>query len=96
MRSKFPGVFNVLELTCRRATDRGCVDLLIDEPEKLRYLLEQLYGNPSTVELIAKTYIRSVLLEVDKPELTNEPTALLLNNRKEFSNKLKELLEKRP
>lgn len=92
MRSRFPGVFELLELACRRIAYKRCIDLLIEHPEKLKISLEHVYGGTQIVRLITKAYISPILLEVGRPELTNELVELFLNNSKEFTNRLRELL----
>lgn len=93
MRSRFPGVFELLELACHRITYQRCIDLLIDYPEKLKTLLERIYGGTSTARLIIEVYVSAILLKVGKSELTHELVELFLSDPKEFANKLKELLQ---
>lgn len=85
-------MFELLELACRRITHQKCIDLLIDYPEKLKNLIEQIYEGTPTVWLVTEAYINPVLLEISKPELVRELVELFLNNPKEFTKKLKELL----
>ncbi|MCC6046549.1 MAG: hypothetical protein LM572_07170 [Ignisphaera sp.] len=94
MQSRVPGYFEVLEAQCRKMFGKGCVDLLLDEPDKLRAVLMNKYGGDvtSTYFAVKHLFLRPLLMEVNKLDVEEELATCLLNNPQKFKEKLKQVL----
>jgi len=94
MQSRVPGYFEVVEAHCRRLFGRSCVDLLLDEPDKLREVLMRKYANDVNPVYFAIKYLflRPILIEVNKLDIEEELATTLLNNPQQFKERLRQVI----
>ena len=92
---KVPGYFECIDLFCRKLFGKSCVDLLIDEPEKFREVLVNMYsGDTNSAYFIVKhLFLRPILIELNKLDTEEELATLLLQNTQRFRERLKQILE---
>jgi hypothetical protein len=92
--SHAPGYFNVLDVLCRKLFSRSCVDLLIEEPEKLREILMNKHSNDvHPVYFVVKyLFLRPILIELDRLDAEEELATLFMQNPGKFREKLKQVL----
>jgi hypothetical protein len=92
--SKIPGYLDILELHCRKMFGRGCTDLFLDEPEKLREVLLAKYNGDADSAYFAIKYLflRAVLTALNMLELEEELAQNFLKNPLLFKEKLHRIL----
>jgi hypothetical protein len=92
--SKTPGYLDILELYCRKMFGRGCIDLFLDEPEKLKEALLVKYSGDaySTYFTIKIFFLRPVLTALNMLELEEELAQNFLKNPSLFKEKLHRVL----
>jgi len=94
MDSKAPGYFTSLDIFCRKFSGKSCIDLLIDEPDKLRDVLVNKLGNDiyTTYFIIKYLFLRPILIELDRLDVEEELATLFIQNPEKFREKLKQIL----
>jgi hypothetical protein len=94
MESRVPGYFEVVDMHCRKMFGRGCIDLFIEEPEKLREVLMNKYSNDVHPVYFAIKYLflRPILLELNKLDVEEELATLFLQNPQKFRERLRQIL----
>lgn len=98
MQSKAPGLYEAMDLRCRILHGKGCVDLLLDEPVKLKDTLLKMYGDSTlSVHFIVKhLLIRPLLTEWGAPGLEEELVTSFLSDPRKFRETLVSLLQLNP
>jgi len=75
LRLSFPGLFELLEIICKKNTGKDCISLLIEDPAKLRDLIIERYGLPLIAKRIAERILRPMVeeleIDVSVPKLTD-------------------------
>jgi hypothetical protein len=94
IRSRAPGYLEYLDIICKKLLGRGCADLFVDEPDKLRYILvDKLSNDIHTVYFIIKyLFLRPILIKLDKLDVEEELTSLFIQNPEKFKEKLNHVL----
>ncbi len=88
-----PGLYATLELICKNASGKDCVELFLENPNRLRDILLK-HGDPYLVRFIVKhILLKPILLSIGLEELENKLYDLFANNPLEFKSKIKELLQ---
>jgi hypothetical protein len=88
MDSKAPGYFTSLDIFCRKFSGKSCIDLLIDEPDKLK-LGNDIY---TAYFIIKYLFLRPILIELDRLDVEEELATLFIQNPEKFREKLKQIL----
>jgi hypothetical protein len=94
MDSKAPGYFNSLDISCRKFSSKSCIDLLIDEPDRLRDVLANKLGNNiyTAYFIIKHLFLRPILIKLDRLDVEEELATLFIQNPEKFREKLKQIL----
>ena len=95
METRVPGYWESLEGWCLKLYRRGCIDLFLDEPEKLRNVLSVRYGGDtlSVYFVIRYLFLRPILVELNKTDVEEELATIFINNVEMFKKRLSEILK---
>lgn len=92
--TRYPGALEALDLKCIMEAGMSCVDLLFQDPEMFVRVFEKIHrGNEHMMrrtlrELIVKPIVQSLISK----ELEDALLTLLLQDPREFANKIRLLL----
>lgn len=92
---KAPGLYELVELTCKAVSAKSCAELFFEEPEKLREILIIKYGDAYSAGFVVKyILLKPVLSYLGVEELGDELYDLFMGNPLEFKRRIKKLLQK--
>ncbi|MEM1645527.1 MAG: hypothetical protein QXL96_06630 [Ignisphaera sp.] len=90
LRLTFPGLFELLEIICKKNTGKDCISLLIEDPAKLRDVILERYSLPLIVKRIAEKILRPLVEELD----VNIPVPKLVDLFMDNPEELKKILSR--
>lgn len=94
LRLSFPGLFELLEIICKKNTGKDCISLLMEDPAKLRDLILERYGLPLVAKRIAEKILRPLVEELDIDVPVPRLADLFLDNPEELEKILSKATKK--
>ena len=89
---KTPGYLHLLDIIARRKTGKSTIELLLENPAALYEVLEEYYGDKSTVIFILSSmFLKPLAIKLGNPALVDTLLNAVINkNNNEFFKILKE------
>lgn len=94
LRLTFPGLFELLEIICKKNTGKDCISLLMEDPAKLRDVILERYSLPLIAKRIAEKILRPLVEELDIDIPVPKLADLFVDNPEELKKILSKALKK--
>jgi len=92
LRQHIAGLLNVLDVMSQSKYGVGIIELFLNDPRKFVELTRSLYSSETTIHVIARYFICSVLDSPRKQELEEELLRTLFEDPEKFRKRLQKLL----
>lgn len=95
INNKAPGLYDALELECFAKYRVSCVDLLLEDPEKLLDVISRVYRDKSSftvIHVFRTVFLRPIISEFLARELEEGLLSLLKEDPGEFRVKMRRIL----